>query len=117
LHRPADRGSDPPGREDIDHVNQLLRIHDSKFGKSREVLIHETTMRALTGYLRRRDQLRPTADRRCVFISTRGTRLGKNGIYPTFPAVLRLAGLEPSSRSRRPRLHDLRPPRSQNPTR
>jgi integrase len=41
-------------RHDIDHANSLLRIRDSKYGKSREVLIHHTTMAALDAYLARR---------------------------------------------------------------
>ena len=32
-------------RVDVDDRHQLLRILDSKFGKSREVVLHETTMR------------------------------------------------------------------------
>src|SRR5688572_19385117 len=34
-------------RPDIDRANGLLRIRDSKFGKSREVLIHDSTIVAL----------------------------------------------------------------------
>jgi integrase/recombinase XerD len=34
-------------RADIDAANRLLRIRDSKYGKSREVLIHKSTLAAL----------------------------------------------------------------------
>jgi len=95
-------------REDLDWANQLLRIRDSKFGKSREVLIHTSTMQTLAEYAETRDRLRPDGDPRSVFISTRGTRLGHRTFNPTFHAVLRLAGLEPSDGSRQPRAHDLR---------
>ena len=46
-------------RADIDTDNRLLRIRDSKFGKSREVLVHDGTLAALHAYLARRDQLAP----------------------------------------------------------
>jgi integrase len=55
-------------RQDIDRASGLLRIRDSKFGKSREVLIHDSTMAALDRYLARRDQLRPGGDRVCVLV-------------------------------------------------
>jgi integrase/recombinase XerD len=56
-------------RADIDTDNRLLRIRDSKFGKSREVLIH-STLPALNAYLAHRDRLRPGGDRVCVFVSS-----------------------------------------------
>ena len=83
-------------------------IRDSKFGKSREVLLHASTIRALDVYSETRDRLRPTGDPRSVFISTRGTRLGHRTFNPTFHAVLRFAGLEPAPLLRPPRAHDLR---------
>jgi integrase/recombinase XerD len=61
-------------RADIDTDNRLLRIRDSKFGKSREVLIHVSTLAALNAYLERRDQLRPGGDRVCVFVASSCTR-------------------------------------------
>lgn len=95
-------------RKDIDWTHQLLVIRDSKFGKSREVLLHASTLRALAAYADTRDRLRPTGDPRSVFISTRGTRLGHRTFNPTFHAVLRLAGLELTPPRRPPRAHDLR---------
>ncbi len=94
--------------DDIDHVNRLLRIRDSKFGKSREVLIHHTTLRALTRYAAVRDRLCPSGDPNAVLISSRGTRLAPSTIYHTFRPLLRGAGLAPPSPSRHPRVHDLR---------
>lgn len=94
-------------REDIDSAHQLLLIRDSKFGKSREVLIHPGTIRALAGYAKTRERLRPDGDPRSVFISTRGTRLGRKTFTPTFHTVLRHAGLVTSG-SRPPTAHDLR---------
>jgi integrase len=95
-------------RTDIDRAHQLLVIRDSKFGKSREVLLDPSTTSALAGYLEFRDRVRPTGDPRSVFISVRGTRLGHKTFNPTFHTVLRLAGLEPASPPAHPRAHDLR---------
>ena len=95
-------------RADIDWTHELLVIRDSKFGKSREVLLHTTTTTALAGYLEFRDLICPTGDPRSVFISIRGTRLGHRTFQPTFHAVLRAAGLEPAPPPAHPRAHDLR---------
>src|SRR5207247_6413255 len=37
-------------RSDIDRHNRLLRIRDSKYRKSREVLIHDTTLALMDAY-------------------------------------------------------------------
>ena len=61
-------------RDDVDAEHQLLRIIKSKFGKSREVTLHESTMQALTTYGRLRDELCPRP--RCVRSSSRGQAPG-----------------------------------------
>ncbi|MGO9955500.1 MAG: tyrosine-type recombinase/integrase [Solirubrobacteraceae bacterium] len=95
-------------REDIDRANGLLRIRDSKHGKSREVLIHDSTIAALDGYLARRDQLRPGGDRVCVFVSSWGSRLSHKSVYHSFSQIRRAAGVTGTAPGRPPRLHDLR---------
>jgi integrase/recombinase XerD len=95
-------------RADVDDRHQLLRILDSKFGKSREVVLHETTMRALDAYGRLRDQrfVQPCCD--AFLVSLRGTRLRMNCIHHMFARLVRTAGLTPRSPGCRPRLHDFR---------
>jgi integrase/recombinase XerD len=95
-------------RADIDTDNPLLQIRDSKFGKSREVLIHNSTLAALDAYLERRDQLRPGGDRVCVFVSSWGARLNHNATQRAFDQIRRAAGVTGSSPGRWPRAHDLR---------
>jgi integrase/recombinase XerD len=95
-------------RADIDEPNRLLRIRDSKYGKSREVLIHDSTLTALRAYLQRRDELRPTADPVCVFISSWGARLNHNSMFAAFDRIRRAAGVTGASPGRWPRAHDLR---------
>jgi len=95
-------------RDDIRPAHKVLTVRDSKFGKSREVLLHETTVRALTEYDERRDRLCPLAHDRSFFITTRGTRLAHPTVYQPFRALLEQAGVRHPSPSRRPRVHDLR---------
>jgi integrase/recombinase XerD len=96
-------------RDDIDWDHALLIVRDSKFGKSREIPLHETTVRALRDYSRERNQLycgRPSVP--AVFISTAGSRLLYCNVNWTFLRLVRRAGLKPRSGSCRPRLHDIR---------
>jgi len=93
---------------DVDDRHQLLRILDSKFGKSREVVLHESTMRVLTDYGRLRDRLCPNPKCDAFMVSTRGTRLRQNCIHHMFARLVQTAGLTPRSPSCRPRLHDFR---------
>jgi integrase len=95
-------------RDDVDLHGQLLIVRDSKFGKSREVLLHHSTVRALADYGQRRDRLCPTATQRSFFITTRGTRLCHPTIYAPFRTLLAQADVEHRSPTRRVHVHDLR---------
>lgn len=93
-------------RDDIDWGEGLLAVRNSKFNKSREVLLHPSTIKALKGYDDQRDRLSPSPATSSFFISTRGTRLQHETIQPTFRQLRRHVGLgQPSCH---PRLHDLR---------
>ncbi len=96
-------------RDDIDWDHALLIVRNSKFGKSREIPLHETTVQALRDYSRERDQLycaRPSVP--AVFISTAGTRLLYCNVNWTFLRLVHRAGLKSRSGSCWPRLHDFR---------
>lgn len=95
-------------REDVDLGNGLLTIRQSKFGKSRQIPVHASTVRALTIYAQQRDELLPRPTDPSFFISTVGKRLIYVSVQDTFHQLVRQAGLEAHSRSCRPRLHDLR---------
>jgi integrase/recombinase XerD len=92
---------------DADH-DELLRIRHSKFGKSRLLPLHPTTVAALRDYLKVRDELLPAPTSPALLISTAGTRLGYNNVWRTFHRLARQAGLTARSASCRPRIHDLR---------
>ena len=95
-------------RGDLDIERGLLLVRDSKFGKSRELPLHATAVRALRGYLRRRQRLQPRPQAEALFVSLAGTRLRYSNVNWTFLRLVRRAGLEPRSATCRPRLHDLR---------
>jgi len=95
-------------RSDIDAHPELLVVHASKFGKSRELALHPTTVQALRRYLRRRDRPIPDEPTEAVFTSAAGTRLIYCNVHLAFKRITRHAGLKPRSASCRPRAHDLR---------
>lgn len=94
-------------RDDVDLAARVLTIRSSKFGKSREVHIHATTVEALAAYARTRDRLRPSAEP-AFFVSAAGTRIVYCNFHLAWLEVVRRAGLEPRSAGCRPRPHDLR---------
>jgi integrase/recombinase XerD len=94
-------------RSDVDLDDGMLTIQDSKFGKSRLVPIHETTVAALRRYEQRRDELCPRTKAPAFFVSTRGTRLDHN-TTKTFAPLLAAAGISAPAGRRPPRPHDLR---------
>lgn len=95
-------------RDDIDWDGRVLIVRSSKFGRSREVVCHDTTMNALRSYSAQRDQLCPSPASASVFVSRRGRRLIHHSIYATFHDLLNEAGLDRARNGRRPRVHDLR---------
>jgi integrase/recombinase XerD len=93
---------------DIVRVHGLLRIRDTKFGKSRELAVEETTIRALREYLRRPDRPVPIEPTAAVLTSAAGTRLVHCNVHLAFKRIVAHAGLRPRSTACRPRPHDLR---------
>jgi integrase len=93
---------------DVDFEQGLLTVRLSKFGKSRELPLHTSTLDAISTYLRRRDRLHPGSMSPSLFISTAGTRLLYCNVNWTFLRLVHQAGLQPRSKACRPRLHDLR---------
>lgn len=75
-------------RDDVDLQGQVLTVRDSKFGKSREVLLHHSAVRALGDYANIRDRLCPEVKDRSFFITTRGTRLCHPTFHQPFRALL-----------------------------
>lgn len=95
-------------RDDLDQQHGLLVVRHGKFGKNRELVLHDSTLAALRNYLRERDRLHPTPSSPALLISTAGTRLLYCNVHWTFHRLVQQAGLTPRSTSCRPRIHDLR---------
>ncbi len=95
-------------RDDFDAINGLLTIRNGKFGKSRELPLHPSSVNALSDYLRRTDRPPRRRSASALFVSTAGTRLLYTNVQNTFHRLVRCAGLVPRSASCRPRLHDIR---------
>ncbi|NJM91011.1 MAG: tyrosine-type recombinase/integrase [Myxococcales bacterium] len=94
--------------DDINHLDNVIVVRQSKFGKSRLVPVRPETIAALDAYLASRDGLlRVERDTSRVFVSSRGGPL----IYPVVQQVFRELcdrnGIGTDA-PRAPRIHDLR---------
>jgi integrase/recombinase XerD len=83
----------------------VLRVRDTKFGKSRLVPLHPTVTVRLEAYLALRVQ-RPVEDDH-VFLSPHDRRISAGTVSYTFRRILKLSGVG-AGRPRAPRIHDLR---------
>jgi integrase len=95
-------------RGDVDLGQGVLTVRQTKFGKTRELPLHGSTVGALRAYTRLRDRLCPTRVTDAVLISPAGTRLLYTNVSHTFLDLVARAGLPRRAGRRRPRLHDLR---------
>lgn len=94
-------------REDFNAVSGILTVHNGKFGKSRALPLHPTTVAALHSYLRRDD--RPgDGSLKVLLPSATGKRLRYTSVQPIFQKLLQHCGIVPRSATCRPRIHDLR---------
>jgi integrase len=93
---------------DLDSGQGLVTIRDGKFGKSRQLPLHDSVLQALTGYARLRGSRPGRPASPAFFASVTGTRLIYNNVHWTFHRLVKAAGLEPRSAACRPRIHDLR---------
>jgi integrase/recombinase XerD len=81
---------------------------DQGRSRTRELVLHPTTLRALGRYLRRRDRPVPVEPTAAVLTSAVGTRLTYCNVHLAFKRIVEHAGLQPRSAACRPRPHDLR---------
>jgi integrase len=86
----------------------VLTVRDTKFGKSRELPVHRSSVEALRGYARERDRLCPEPTTPAMLVSAAGTRLLYCAVHSTFKKLRDHAGLRPRSATCRPRIHDVR---------
>lgn len=94
-------------RRDLDPDRALLVVRDTKFGKSRELPLHRSTVEALGRYARTRDRLLPLQYSSRLFLSQSGKPLIYSNVHRRFHRLIDRACLATAS-PRRPRIHDLR---------
>lgn len=95
-------------RDDVDFENGVLIVRTSKFGKSRGVALHPSTIAALKRYARLRDQVHPCLATPSFFVNMRATRLAYRTVSCTFVGLVKHAKIGPSAANGHLRLHDLR---------
>jgi integrase len=93
---------------DADLAGGVITVRSGKFGRSRQVPLHPTTVTALDAYARLRDESIPRPGTPAFFVSLAGTRLTYSNVHFTYHQLTRAAGLQPRSARSRPRIHDMR---------
>jgi integrase/recombinase XerD len=97
-------------RPDVDLKLGILHIRRTKFGKSRYVPVHVSTVEALKKYAEVRDRLFPAPLLPAFFISEKGSRITEWIARYTFAKISQRIGLRASAKGhgRGPRLQDMR---------
>jgi integrase/recombinase XerD len=95
-------------RDDLDRSQRCLLVRNAKFGDTRQLPLHQSTVDALVAYARLRDEHWPRPKTSAFFVSTAGTRLLQVNVNSTFRHLVEVAGLQPRSGCGRPRIHDFR---------
>lgn len=94
-------------RRDLDASEGVLRIRESKFGKSRLVPLDASAVDALGRYDHTRQRLLPDPSTDSLFVSLRGTRVIYETVWPTHRMLCDSAGVAAGS-TVIPRIHDHR---------
>ena len=94
-------------RDQVDLDTGLLAVMHSKFGKSRQLPLHPTTVAALRRYAALRDRsVEPTQP--AFFVTASGTRITPATAGRTFRRLLAATSIAAPPGRRAPRLYDLR---------
>jgi integrase/recombinase XerD len=93
---------------DVDWSEGILTVRDSKFGKSRLIPLHTSTLKVLSDYGVRRDALFAERKTPYLFCSRYAGRLDEGQVRRVFYMISRQIGIRGVSASRGPRLHDFR---------
>jgi len=95
-------------RDDVDLDQGVLTIRESKFGKSRLVPLHATTISVLRDYSARRDAHLAPPRSPYFFVAEQGGRLLHQYVHRVFWRLSRQIGLRQKGQRNGPRVHDLR---------
>ena len=94
--------------DDVDLVDGILTINSSKFGKSRMVPLHFSTVTALVDYRERRGRFLAGRQVAHWFVNRGGAKLLCDTVDAMFRRLADKLGLVGEKGKRRPRIHDLR---------
>lgn len=94
-------------RSDVDLTAGVVLVRESKFTKSRNVPLHESTTAVLRDYADRRDREHPQSVTVSFFLTATGKRLNHTVVERIFRILCENTGIGVGAR-RSPRLHDLR---------
>jgi integrase/recombinase XerD len=94
--------------QDVDLAQGLLTIRKTKFGKTRLVPLHPSTIRALRRYARDRRTFLGIQSATRFFVSSQGGPLSIGAVMKTFRLLRRRVGLHASDRCDEPTLHHFR---------
>jgi len=94
--------------DDVDLNNGILTIRSSKFGKSRMVTLHHSTVTALSDYRERRARFLARRQVPYWFVNRRGTQVRCDTVDGFFRRLTTRLGLVGENGQRHPRVHDLR---------
>jgi integrase len=95
-------------RDDVDLNDGILTVHETKFGKSRLVPLHPTTIDTLVNYAERRDAHLGLQGSEYFFVAERGGRLLHQYVHRVFWRLSRQIGIRRPGERNGPRIHDLR---------
>ena len=94
--------------DDVDLVNGILTIRETKFRKSRLVPLHPTTTQALARYADHRDACLAVPRSDYFFRTELAPRLTSDAVETTFRRIKQRLDWTGHGRTRQPRIHDLR---------
>ena len=95
-------------RDNVDSRVGRVVVRAGKFGKTRQLPLHATTVAVLVDYLVLRDEQQRGRDTPALFVSLHDGRLSYRAACDGFRQLVDTAGITPRPGARPPRLHDLR---------
>ncbi len=94
--------------QDVDWSEGVLTIRGAKFGKSRLVPLHPSTLAVLLDYAKRRDQIFAGRPMSTFLVTSHGTKLEKTNLSRIFRELSRQITIRKPGVRHGPRLHDFR---------
>jgi integrase len=94
--------------QDVDLIQGILWVRDTKFHKSRLVPLHKSTIQALANYCQLRSKYVPQSKLRSFFIIDDGKPITLRAVEYAFIKIRRLLGWDVKFKNKMPRVYDLR---------